>query len=160
MRRHLLIPTCPPHGLSDSRLHAGTTGVTNQVHFYDSTDFSKGVVKKCVAKGMQYFKVSPGPGPCAIAAFIPGSKGGPAAVRLCKHRRPCSAYPHHLLLLASVLFDSIAVISTRPVLRHPSLVRGSRARSLTDASMWSPSFNVRCGSTAGQTGRQQELLQG
>lgn len=34
--------------------------MSNEVHFYDPTDFGKGVVKKCVVKGLSQFRIAPG----------------------------------------------------------------------------------------------------
>jgi uncharacterized protein with WD repeat len=41
--------------------------VTNEVHFFDATDFSKGVVKKCTVKGLSQFQLAPGVGEYASA---------------------------------------------------------------------------------------------
>lgn len=57
-------------------------GVANEIHFFESTDFKKGPVKKCVCKGVHDFKVAPGPGPVRLVLFIPSIKGAAASVRL------------------------------------------------------------------------------
>lgn len=57
-------------------------GVANEVHFYNARDYPKGVVKKCVLKGMSHFQLAPGEGSVKLAAFVPSIKGAPASVRL------------------------------------------------------------------------------
>lgn len=40
--------------------------VSNEVHFYDASDYTKGVVKKCVVKGLSQFRLAPRGGECLI----------------------------------------------------------------------------------------------
>eukprot|EP00051_Salpingoeca_urceolata_P020580 m.309836 g.309836 ORF g.309836 m.309836 type:complete len:590 (-) comp19645_c1_seq2:1706-3475(-) len=56
--------------------------VNNEIQFYDGHDFSKGITNRLRIPGVSMFKLSPKSNPTMIAAFVPGSKGAPAAVRL------------------------------------------------------------------------------
>ena len=54
--------------------------VTNEVHFFDGTDFSKGIIDKLRLPGVDAAIMSPA-GPC-VACYIPEAKGAPASIAL------------------------------------------------------------------------------
>jgi translation initiation factor 2A len=58
----------------------------NEVHFYDASDYTKGVVKRVAVKGITKFSLAPGDGPARLATFVPVVKGAPAQCAL--YREP------------------------------------------------------------------------
>jgi len=58
----------------------------DEVHFYDATDYSKGVCKRLKLKGIAKFSLAPGEGPCRLITFVPVDKGAPAKCGL--YREP------------------------------------------------------------------------
>lgn len=54
--------------------------VTNEVHFYETGNMSKGPIAKLRVEGISDFALSPGQNH-AVAVFIPEKKGAPASVR-------------------------------------------------------------------------------
>ena len=54
--------------------------MTNEVHFFDGTDFSKGIIDKLRLPGVDAAIMSPA-GPC-VACYIPEAKGAPASIAL------------------------------------------------------------------------------
>lgn len=54
---------------------------TNEVQFFDATDFSKGVIQRLRVPGVAAIELSSSPG-SHIAAFVPESKGIPASVQI------------------------------------------------------------------------------
>ncbi|CAG0889265.1 unnamed protein product [Darwinula stevensoni] len=55
--------------------------VTNEVHFYSSSDF-KLISAKIRLEKVETFALSPGPSPFHVACYVPGSRGQPSLVRL------------------------------------------------------------------------------
>ncbi|KAJ3052662.1 hypothetical protein HK097_005900 [Rhizophlyctis rosea] len=55
--------------------------VSNEVQFYDSKNFAKGISSRLKSDGVTDFSLSPGRRP-TVCVFIPEKKGQPAAVRL------------------------------------------------------------------------------
>ncbi|GAA99129.1 hypothetical protein E5Q_05819 [Mixia osmundae IAM 14324] len=64
--------------------------VANEVHIYDTSDFTKGIADKLRADGVAAVSLSRGRNP-SVAVFVPESKGAPASLRT-----------HHLETLSSV----------------------------------------------------------
>ena len=58
----------------------------DEVHFYDATDYSKGVLKRLKLKGCTKVSLAPGSGPCRLITFVPVVKGAPAKCGL--YREP------------------------------------------------------------------------
>ncbi|THU51299.1 hypothetical protein C4D60_Mb06t29530 [Musa balbisiana] len=54
---------------------------TNEIQFFDSKDFSKGIIHRLRLPGIAAIELSKAPGPY-IAAFVPESKGIPASVQI------------------------------------------------------------------------------
>ncbi|XP_057957259.1 uncharacterized protein LOC131150518 isoform X2 [Malania oleifera] len=54
---------------------------TNEIQFFDGRDFSKGIVHRLRIPRVAAVELSKAPG-SHVAAFIPGSKGGPASVQI------------------------------------------------------------------------------
>ncbi|KAM9733891.1 eukaryotic translation initiation factor 2A isoform 2-T2 [Menidia menidia] len=55
--------------------------VNNELHFYENNDFNS-IANKLHLQKVQDFALSPGPQPCKVAVYVPGSKGAPSFVRL------------------------------------------------------------------------------
>eukprot|EP00039_Didymoeca_costata_P028763 m.22112 g.22112 ORF g.22112 m.22112 type:complete len:614 (+) comp7343_c1_seq1:51-1892(+) len=77
---HRSFDTWEPQWTSDEKYLS--RGVSNEVQFYDTTDYKKGVATRCVNKGMTKYRLSPGPGPIRVVTFTPVIKGAPASVRM------------------------------------------------------------------------------
>ncbi|XP_072111081.1 eukaryotic translation initiation factor 2A isoform X2 [Mobula birostris] len=55
--------------------------VNNEVQFFDGNAFDK-IAHKLHLQKVSDFALSPGPQPCKVAVYVPGSKGAPSFVRL------------------------------------------------------------------------------
>lgn len=55
--------------------------VNNELHFYENNDFNT-IAKKLHMQKVSDYALSPGPQPCKVAVYVPGSKGAPSFVRL------------------------------------------------------------------------------
>ncbi|KAJ4790486.1 Eukaryotic translation initiation factor eIF2A family protein [Rhynchospora pubera] len=55
--------------------------VTNEIHFFDPKDFSKGIIYKLRVPGVASIGISKAPG-SYLAAFVPEAKGMPASVQI------------------------------------------------------------------------------
>ncbi|EDO39938.1 predicted protein [Nematostella vectensis] len=58
--------------------------VSNEVHCFHGGDFSN-IASKLRLQGVGSFEISHGKAPYTIAAYVPGTKGAPSAVRLFQH---------------------------------------------------------------------------
>lgn len=54
---------------------------TNEIQFFDTTDFPKGILYRLRVPGVAAFEVSKAPG-SHVAVFVPESKGSPASVQI------------------------------------------------------------------------------
>ncbi|XP_068960849.1 eukaryotic translation initiation factor 2A [Petaurus breviceps papuanus] len=68
--------------------------VNNEVHFFENNNFST-IANKLHLQKISDFVLSPGPQPCKVAAYVPGSKGAPSFVRL--YQYPSFSGPHAAL---------------------------------------------------------------
>ncbi|KAJ8410656.1 hypothetical protein AAFF_G00186130 [Aldrovandia affinis] len=55
--------------------------VNNELHFFENNDFNT-IANKLHLQKVSEFVLSPGPQPCKVAVYVPGSKGAPSFVRL------------------------------------------------------------------------------
>lgn len=55
--------------------------VTNEVHFFDPAEFSKGIVDRLRLPGIEGVQLATAP-PTHVAAYVPEAKGSPASVRI------------------------------------------------------------------------------
>ncbi|XP_005808305.1 eukaryotic translation initiation factor 2A [Xiphophorus maculatus] len=55
--------------------------VNNELHFFENNDFNS-IANKLHMQKVSDFAASPGPQPCKVAIYVPGSKGAPSFVRL------------------------------------------------------------------------------
>uniref|UniRef100_A0A8C6QKM6 Eukaryotic translation initiation factor 2A n=1 Tax=Nannospalax galili TaxID=1026970 RepID=A0A8C6QKM6_NANGA len=68
--------------------------VNNEVHFFENNNFNT-IANKLHLQKVNDFNLSPGPHPCKVAVYVPGSKGAPSFVRL--YQYPNFEGPHAAL---------------------------------------------------------------